>query len=165
MVVAVLLLVLVLVLLRDDQDGTGAVAEERPRGAPEDRALEPAVAPRADDDRGRVAVVGDGDDGLRRTPLVGDGDGLGPGNNLTEGVTVMLWDQAAREWVPAGMPDPQDPSRILVTMTQDVERFVLPEGVVPVSIRSRWPATEAQSARVDVDVIDGWLYLRSGVTL
>jgi hypothetical protein len=95
----------------------------------------------------------------------GDGDALGASDALADGVVVMLWDQAAREWVEAGSPDPEDPSRIRVVLTSDVERFVLPEGVVPVTLRSRWPATEAQSARLDVDVIDGWLHLRAGVTL
>ena len=108
--------------------------------------------------------------GIDRLELVigasgtGDGDGLGPSDALADGVVVMLWDSSSKGWVTAGVPDPQDPTRILIDMP-DAERFVLPNGVVPVTIRSRWPATELQSARLDVDVIDGWLHLRSGVTL
>lgn len=94
----------------------------------------------------------------------GDGDGTGPNERTAEGVVVMLWDSGTRTWVEVG--GTQAPGGVVeISVTDNPERFVLPTGVVPVTIRSRWPATEALDARLDVDVIDGALHLREGVTL
>lgn len=94
----------------------------------------------------------------------GDGDSIGPNTDTADGVVVLLWDSSTRTWVEVG--GAQGPSgTVEISVTDNPERFVLPTGVVPVTIRSRWPATEALDARLDVDVIDGALVLRDGVTL
>lgn len=103
-----------------------------------------------------------------RASGVGDADGLGPGNATGGGVSVVLWDYELARWIvvaqerlsaTAGMTD------ILVNIEERPERFIAPDGRLALAIRSSSPATEARSARLEVDLVDGQLSFRPGVTL
>ncbi len=112
--------------------------------------------------------------GINRLKLsvraAGSGDDDGPGGAATTrgGYRVQLWDHQARAWEQvAAVEHPLDaepqPTEILVT--QNPERFVGPTGVIPVVIVSTAPATLDIPARLDVDLLDGALELRSGLSL
>lgn len=96
---------------------------------------------------------------------LGDADGTRPRTELAGGVVVMLWDIEDRAWVAFDDADPSTPSIVDIVVAANPERFVQPEGVVTMTVRSRYPATEALDAALEVDVVDGALYLRSGVSL
>ncbi len=99
---------------------------------------------------------------------VGDLDGLGPLTNLGGGVVVMLWDHQLRRWieVASSMTPPEQGIVVLdVNVTERPERYITDFGVLPITIRSRLPATETRSARLEVDWIDGHMELRPGVSL
>lgn len=99
---------------------------------------------------------------------MGDADGVGPNVAIAGGVVVKLWDHAARAWVDVANADTNPdagPVEITVRITDRPERFVSPDGVVPVTMTTRWPGTEAVPAQLDVDLLDGWMTMRAGVTL
>ena len=50
-------------------------------------------------------------------------------------------------------------------ITQTPERFVSPQGTVPITVSAYRPATEILEGRLEVDLVDGYLDLRPGVTL
>lgn len=91
---------------------------------------------------------------------LGDSDGTLPKVDAASGVDVQIWDQVANGWVSVGrLADPR-PQRI--ELVDAPERFVSADGHLSLSIRSRFPATEAVPARLVVDVIDGTMSLRAG---
>ncbi len=95
-------------------------------------------------------------------------DGLGPLTDLGGGVVVMLWDHQLRRWieVASSMNPPEQGIVVLdVNVTERPERYITDFGVLPITIRSRLPATETRSARLEVDWIDGHMELRPGVSL
>ena len=98
----------------------------------------------------------------------GDGDSTGPRIEPAGGVIIRLWDHTASAWYEAAqatnMPG-EEPVLLPIDIVDQPERFVSPQGTVPISITSMHPATEAQEAQLRVDLLDGYLELRSGVTL
>jgi cysteine-rich repeat protein len=99
---------------------------------------------------------------LIRATGSGDGDSIGPGTTADGGVTVRLYDHLAKEWVEVAVvatPEAGLPISIPVTVTDDPARFVSPDGVVPVNVSTRYPATEEVAARLEVDLVDGHLVL------
>ncbi len=98
----------------------------------------------------------------------GDEDGLGPSINPAGGVVVKLWDHNTSAWVDVAEETNttgETSALISIDLIDQPERFVSPQGTVPISIVTLHPATEAQEAELQVDLIDGYLQLRSGVTL
>lgn len=98
----------------------------------------------------------------------GDADGVRPGVLRGGGVRVSLWDHDARAWVEmhAAARDHQAGfETVELSITQNPERFVSPTGTVPITVTSYRPATEVLEGRLEVDVVDGTLDLRPGVTL
>jgi hypothetical protein len=98
----------------------------------------------------------------------GDADGVRAGLARGGGVRVSLWDHEARRWVEqhAAARDVQNGLEdIQLSITQNPERFVSPTGTVPMTIAAYRPATEVIEGRLEVDVVDGYLDLRPGVTL
>lgn len=101
-----------------------------------------------------------------RATGAGDGDGVGPGSNRAGGVSVLLYDHEASQWrevasvetPPAGTPIP-----ISAEVTEAPERFIGYDGVVPITVVTRWPATEDADARLDVDLVDGDLILAPAI--
>jgi hypothetical protein len=102
-----------------------------------------------------------------RASGAGDADGIAAGTALAGGVTVKLWDHQLERWEDvATIPHELGAmTEIPIEIVASPERFVSADGTVPLTITSRYPATEALSARLDVDLIDGRLELRSGVVL
>lgn len=103
-----------------------------------------------------------------RASGTGDLDGLGGGTTLGGGVVVKLWDHEARRWVDVATR-PMSPNgaveELLIEVQDQPERFVSVTGVVPVTVVTLNPATEAIEAVLEVDQIDGQLELRPGVSL
>lgn len=97
----------------------------------------------------------------------GDGDGTGPGTALAGGVVVSLYDHERGSWIEVARNTaaPNVFAAIEVDIRDRPERFVSPDGTVPLTITTSHPATEALSARLDVDQIDGHLTLDPGVML
>ena len=80
----------------------------------------------------------------------------------------MLWDHTATEWVEVANEDTPaggTVAEIAVRVTDRPERFVSSDGVVPVTVVTRWPGTDEVASQLEVDVIDGWLTMRPGVVL
>ncbi|MEQ9495966.1 MAG: hypothetical protein RIT81_03885 [Deltaproteobacteria bacterium] len=103
-----------------------------------------------------------------RAAGLGDADGVGPDVDIAGGVVVKLWDHVARAWVDVADADTDpegDSETIMVRITDQPARFVSADGVVPVTVTTRWPGTEAVPAQLDVDLLDGWMTLRAGVTI
>ncbi|MCK6545835.1 pre-peptidase C-terminal domain-containing protein [Myxococcota bacterium] len=96
----------------------------------------------------------------------GDGDGVGPGTAHSGGVRVLLWDHEARQWDEVRSVDTPlagAPVSITVSITDRPERYVGLDGVVPVTVVSRWPATDDVDARLEVDLVGGDLVLASSL--
>jgi hypothetical protein len=106
--------------------------------------------------------------GIDRVHLVisgrglGDADGTGPGTVLGDGIDVLIWDRTQQAWLSVGTATrtPSGQELITVDMTESPDRFVGDDGTVPISIRSKFPATEQLPARLDLDLLDGYLDLR-----
>lgn len=97
----------------------------------------------------------------------GDADSVGPETDVGNGVVVKLWDHVARDWVDVADADTPGGTavEIPVSIEDRPERFVSPDGVVPVTVVTRWPGTAAVESQLDVDQVDGWLVMRPGVML
>jgi hypothetical protein len=102
-----------------------------------------------------------------RASGVGDADGLKAGAAQAGGVIVKLWDFAKNVWTDvattAGSSSGIEAIEIDIASTPDV--YVGTNGTVPIAITTRHPSTEAVSGRLDVDLIDGHLDLKPGVSL
>ena len=99
---------------------------------------------------------------------IGDADSVGPGAERGSGVRVLLYDHELRSWVQVNETPAAPPTElqdIEFEVTDRAERFVSPDGVVPVSVVPQHPATEDQDGRLEVDRIDGEIFLRPGVSL
>jgi hypothetical protein len=112
--------------------------------------------------------------GIERLELVvrgaarGDADGVGPSTTAGGGFAVLLWDHDAKRWEPLGASERASgapPVNVTIEVRERPERFVGPDGTVPVLLRGLAPATEALDAELAVDRLDGALYLRPGVNL
>ena len=99
--------------------------------------------------------------------LTADADGLGPGMASGNGVVVKLWDFGKNVWtdVATTMGSATGMEQIEIDVATTPEVYVSTDGTVPVAITTRLPSTEAVSGRLDVDLIDGYLDLRAGVSL
>ncbi len=99
---------------------------------------------------------------------VGDLDGEGPGVRRGGGVRVWLWDHEVRAWQ-LMHSEARDPltglETIELSVAENPERFISPAGTVPVTVAPLFPATEVLEGRLEVDLIDGTLELRPGVSL
>lgn len=98
----------------------------------------------------------------------GDLDGVRDGSARGGGVRVMLWDHSAERWdeVHSAPRDPQaGMETIEVTVGDNPERYVGPNGTIPVTVAPLHPATEILEGRLEVDLVDGYVDLRSGVSL
>jgi hypothetical protein len=102
-----------------------------------------------------------------RASGAGDADALGAGAVQSGGVVVKMWDHEIERWIDvATIAHPlTQMTEIPIVINSDAERFVSLDGVVPLTLTSLYPATEAVAARLDVDLIDGTLDLRSGISL
>jgi hypothetical protein len=99
---------------------------------------------------------------------LGDADGIGRGNARRGGLSVRLWDHGASRWEEVVATDVEASNgieTIEIEVLQEPERFVSAEGTVPITIAPRHATTEAVDGRLEVDLIDGWIDLRAGVTL
>jgi hypothetical protein len=105
---------------------------------------------------------------LVRARAVGDADGTGRGTNTGGGFIVRLWDHRASRWVTVHDRE-EDPAAAINThaidVTESAERYVSAQGVLPIVVQARAPATEAVDGRLDVDMIDGFLELHSRVAV
>ena len=112
-----------------------------------------------------------GIDALRLTVRalgIGDADDTAPGTARAGGVVVRLWDHAARRWEEVASTDGESNgglATIEIEVLAEPERFVSPDGTVPITVAPRHATTEAVDGRLEVDLIDGSLELRGGVTL
>ena len=95
------------------------------------------------------------------TSGLGDADGLGPAYEMASGVDAMLWDASRAAWRPMG--EAVSAAQIRIHVTDRPERFLREDGTIALSLRTRFPATEAVDATLRVDAIDGALNLRYGV--
>lgn len=97
----------------------------------------------------------------------GDGDGLGPLATPAGGVVVKLWDHHSEAWTDVAVIAHAigEMIDVPISISDNPERFVSLDGTIPLTITTRYPSTEALPARLDVDLIDGSLSLRPGVSL
>ena len=105
---------------------------------------------------------------ILRAKAVGDADGTGPGGVQAGGVQVLLWDHEAGRWdrVATTEGDPSAPiASHQIDVTTAPARYIALDGTMPLTLISSVPATETVDARLEVDLIDGYLELRSGVSL
>ena len=103
-----------------------------------------------------------------RASGLGDADGTGPGTARAAGIDVLLYDHEAERWVRVARTEPAESAgleTLRVEVTERPERFVGLRGAVPITLVPRAPATEAVDGRLEVDLLDGALELRSGVAL
>lgn len=99
---------------------------------------------------------------------LGDADGVGPETEAGAGVSVILWDYERSAWEEVAgqiLPPGSGMTLLRVRLDDRPERFVADSGELAVALRSAAPATEARSARLELDLFDGRLRLRPGVTL
>jgi hypothetical protein len=99
---------------------------------------------------------------------LGDRDGTNAGIDRFGGVVVSLWDHAARRWVEVASSSVEpntDVAELSVEVREEPERFVSNDGTVPITVQPRYATTEAVDGRLEVDLIDGYLQLRGGITL
>lgn len=92
----------------------------------------------------------------------GDRDGVGPGSASGGGAIVTLWNHESKVWEEVAVvdtPPAGPPISIPISITQNAARFVSADGVVPVSISPRYPATEEVAAKLEVDLVNGYLEL------
>lgn len=92
----------------------------------------------------------------------GDGDGIGPGSTTDGGAIVTLWNHESKVWEEVAVvdtPPAGPPISIPVMITQNAARFVSADGVVPVAISPRYPATEEVGSKLEVDLVNGYLEL------
>lgn len=99
---------------------------------------------------------------------IGDRDGEGPGVQRGGGVRIWLWDHNAQAWQLMHSAD-RDPltglEAIEISIAENPERFISPTGTVPITVAPLYPATEVLEGRLEVDLVDGTLELRPGVSL
>lgn len=130
------------------------------------------VAPSSPHLQASIDLAGEHPKGITRLHLsvraTGTGEPEGGGTDTGAGVIVMLWDYNRRHWDDVATTTSIPASgggTIEIDITDTPDRYVSPDGVIPVTISSRRPASEALTARLDVDLLDGYMDLRSGVTL
>ncbi|MBK8010377.1 MAG: hypothetical protein IPK13_03455 [Deltaproteobacteria bacterium] len=90
----------------------------------------------------------------------GDDDGIGPGLVAGEGIEVMLWDYRQNRWTKMATTTSNANDTVALEVTVAPERFISPEGVLPVGITTRRPSTVGVTAEVSVNLVNGYLTLR-----
>lgn len=91
---------------------------------------------------------------------IGDEDGIGPGLAIGEGVEVLLWDYRQNRWTPMATTTSNAGNAIALEVTVTPERFISPDGVLPIAITTRRPSSVEIASEVSIDLIDGFLTLR-----